>query len=71
MSQYTKSGLSKPFSCCGFWKQCDMGKKEKRCHYKEVDPDTMLNCRSYQRSQNKKKEQTLDEAMSLFDEMFG
>lgn len=70
MSQFTKSGLSKPFGCCGFWAKCDLGKNEDLCHYKEIDPETMLNCRAFQRNQKEKKDRALDEALFLFDELF-
>jgi hypothetical protein len=72
MSQFTKSGLSKPFTCCGHWNICEMGKKVDLCVYKEIDPETMINCRVYQKNHQKvKEEQTLDKAFALFDELFG
>lgn len=72
MGQFTKSGLSKPFSCCGHWQQCQMGKKEELCFYRKIDLETMINCRAYQRNQKKKQdEQSLDKAFTLFDELFG
>jgi len=70
MSQFTKTGFFKPFSCCGHWVQCDMGKKGDLCFYKERDPETMVNCRSYQRNQ-KSDDISLDEAIALFDELYG
>jgi hypothetical protein len=72
MSQYTNSGLSKPFSCCGHWDICDMGKKEEFCLYREKDPETMLNCRSYQRNHQKDKTENslLEEAFAIF-ELYG
>lgn len=71
MSQFTKSGFSKDFSCCSHWNECEMGKKEESCFYRNSDRETMLNCRAYQRNQRKAygnmKDKALEEAFTLFD----
>lgn len=73
MSQFTSSGFSIPFSCCSRWKQCDLGKKADECYYRERDPETMYSCRSYQRNLKQKKmmDKALDEALDLFDFLYG
>ena len=70
MSMYTKIGFSKPFSCCGHWQICHMGKLD--CHYKEIDPESMENCRCYQRFHNMESpivsaDSTLEEQPSSLD----
>jgi hypothetical protein len=67
MSQYTKSGFSKPFGCCGRFKGCDLGKNAEGCFYRESDPETMLNCKAFQR--NQKKEEALEKAFDLFEQI--
>lgn len=69
MGQYTKSGFSKSFSCCGRWDECQMGKALHLCYFKEKDSQTMKSCSIYRR--NKKKEDELvlfEEALFLIDQ---
>lgn len=63
MSQYTKSGFSKPFACCGHWKECEMGFKFENCFYKKRDTETMQNCIVYQNESKK-----IDEVIKIIRE---
>ncbi|MFS0783434.1 hypothetical protein [Bacillus sp. 1P06AnD] len=69
MSQYTKSGFSRPFGCCGHWEQCQLGKLASQCFYVSIDPVTMTNCVAYQlnRKKEENKMKLLKDALLQYD----
>lgn len=70
MSLHTKSGFSRIFSCCSHWQECQMGKIEEKCFYRESDPETMHSCNAYNRNRKNEESIELEKAFRYFDALF-
>lgn len=45
--QFTKTGFSRRFGCCGHHRYCNLGKEV--CFYAKTDPDVMKGCSAWRR----------------------